>query len=438
MTRPLAFALALLITSVAFADDNWPSFRGPGLQGHSDSTGIPLTWSDTEHVTWKTPIHGKGWSTPVIWNNQIWLTTATVDGAKSSVLCLNRATGEVLLDRVEFANETVEPLSNPLNCYASPSPAIEEGFVYVHFGSYGTACIDTKTFKTLWTRRDLPCRHYRGPGSSVVIYKNLLLLTMDGVDVQYLVALNKKTGETVWKTDRTTDYDDIDPKTKMPKMDGDLRKAYTTAVVVEHEGRPLLLSPGARAAYAYDARDGKELWKITYPGFSNAASVVFAPAKGGAGGLPALAYINTGHGKSEFMAVKVDGKGDVTKSNILWNHGRNVPRRSSPVLVNDLLFMVDDGGIAICLDAKTGDVCWVQRLGDGKEQYSASPIYVDGKVMFCGQEGLTTIVAPTREYKLLATNKLSSGMMASPAVAGKALFLRTKTHLVRIEGPTAN
>ena len=435
MTRLITCLLTALLASPLLAGDNWPSFRGPDMQGHSDSTGLPLKWSDKENVTWSTPIHGKGWSTPVVWGNQVWLTTATPDGAKSSVICLDRATGEVLLDRVEFENETVEPLGNPLNCYASPSPAIEEGFVYVHFGTYGTACIDTKTFKTIWTRRDLPCRHYRGPGSSVVLWKNLLILTMDGVDVQYLVALNKKTGQTVWKTDRTTDFDDIDPKTKKPKMDGDLRKAYTTAVVVEHDGRPLLLSPGARAAYAYDARDGKELWKVTYPGFSNAASVVFAPATSA---TPAMAYINTGHGKSEFMGVKVDGKGDVTDSHVVWKHSRNVPRRSSPVLVNGLLFMVDDGGIAICLDAKNGDVCWVQRLGTGKEQYSASPIYADGKVFFCGQEGLITIVAPTREYKELATNKLSSGMMASPAVAGKALFLRTKTHMMRIETPAAN
>jgi len=409
----------------AMANESWPHFRGPTQQGHSDSTGLPLKWSEKENVKWKTAIHGKGWSTPVIHGNQVWLTTATPDGKENSIVCLDRDTGAVLHDRVIFKNEVVEPLSNPLNAYASPSPAIEDGRIYVHFGSYGTACVDTKTFKNIWERRDLPCRHYRGPGSSVTLFEDSVILTMDGVDVQYLVALDKKTGETKWKTDRTTDFKDLDEKTKKPKAEGDYRKSYTTPVIVDVGGGAMqMMSPGARAAFAYDPRTGKEIWHITFPGFSNAASAVFGDG---------LWYINTGHGKAEIWGVKPDGKGDVSQSHVVWKQTRNMPLQGSPVFASGLLFNVNDGGIATCVDAKTGDLLYSERLGDGKEQYSASPIFADGRVYFFGREGLGSVVAPTREFKLLAANKLDAGMMASPAVAGKSLFLRTKTHVYRIE-----
>ncbi len=421
---PTCLFAATLFTGVALADGNWPQFRGPTGQGTSEATGLPTKWSETENVKWKTAIHGKGWSTPVVYGDQVWVTTATPDGKKSSVLCLDRETGKVLHDRVVFENEKVEPLGNPLNAYASPSPAIEAGRVYVHFGSYGTACIDTKTFATLWERRDLPCRHYRGPGSSVILFENMLILSMDGVDVQYLTALDKTTGKDIWRTDRTTDFKDLDERTKLPKAEGDYRKAYTTPIVVKSNGKLQLISPGARAAFAYDPHTGKELWTVAYPGFSNATSAVYKDG---------VTYISTGHGRTEMLAIKTDGTGDVTDSHVLWRITRNMPLQPSSVVVGDLMFQANDGGIATCVDLKTGELVWTERLGDGKEQYSASALYADGRVYFFGREGLCTIIEPAREFKLIATNKLTAGMMASPAVAGKSLFLRTKTHVYRIE-----
>lgn len=415
---------AVLCAATVQANDDWPQFRGPTGQGVSTSKDLPVKWSETENVKWKTAIHGKGWSTPVVLGEQVWVTTATPDGRKSSVLCLDRETGKILHDRVVFENETVEPLGNPLNAYASPSPAIEDGRVYVHFGSYGTACIDTKTFETLWERRDLPCRHYRGPGSSVVIFENMLILTMDGVDVQYLAALDKQTGRTIWKTDRTTDFKDLDPKTNKPKAEGDYRKAYTTPVIVNTSGKLQLISPGARAAFAYDPHTGKEIWTVTYPGFSNATSAVVQDD---------VAYISTGHGKTEMLAIKTNGTGNVTDTHVSWVVNRNMPQQPSSVIVGDLLLQVNEGGIATCIKIKDGEVAWVQRLGDGKEQYSSSSLYADGKVYFFGREGTGTVIEPAGEFKLIATNKLDAGMMASPIVAGNALFLRTKTHLYRIE-----
>lgn len=420
----------LLFAAPAAASDVWPEFRGPGGQGHSDSTGLPLEWSEDENVAWKTAVHGKGWSTPVVWGDQVWLTTATADGTKMSAICVDRNSGKVLLDRLIFENapDDVEPLGNPVNAYSSPSPAIDGERVYLHWGSYGTAALDTKTFKELWRRRDLPAQHFRGPGSSVVMFGDTIILTMDGVDHQYLVALNKKTGETAWKTQRNTDFGDLTPEGE-PKAGGDFRKAYTTPTFAQIGDRIEMLSCGAKAAYAYDPATGEVLWSLRYKGFSNASRPVFSAAVGEQG----MWFINTGYSRSELWAVKPGGSGDITDTHVVWQAKRNIPLRTSPVVVNGLLFAVDDGGIAQCIDGKTGDAVWRTRLGDGKAQYAASPVYANGRVYFFDWEGLTTVVEPSRELNVLATNRLDGGFMASPAIAGKAFFLRTKTHLYRVE-----
>ena len=413
------FTAFFILCGYVAGGENWPEFRGPTGQGYSDSTGLPLKWSESENIVWKTAVHGKGWSTPVVWGDQVWLTTATEDGTEMYVLCIDSNTGKIVRDINIFHNDTVEPLGNDLNGYASPSAVIEEGRVYVHFGSYGTACLDTKTGQTLWQRRDLPCRHYRGPGSSPVLYKDLLILTMDGVDVQYLAGLDKRTGKTVWKTDRTTKWTDWGPDGK-PQAEGDFRKAYSTPLIVEVDGKPVMVTPGSKAGYAYDPRDGRELWHITYEGFSNASRTLYGQG---------LFFIGGAH-KAGLVAVRPGGTGDVTESHIAWKYPKTIVFKPSPVLVGDLIFMVDDGGIATCLEAKTGIEVWKQRLG-GK--FSASPVYAEGRIYFPNEEGKTVVIAPGREYRVLAENKLDDGFMASPAVAGKAMFLRTKTHLYRVE-----
>ena len=408
----------------AFAGENWPQFRGPTGQGVSDSTGLPVTWSETENIAWKTPIHGRGWSTPVIWGDQVWVTTATPDGRDMFALCVDRNTGSILHDLHLFHNEpaAVEPLGNDTNCYASPSPAIEEGRIYVHFGSYGTACVDTHTGKLIWQRRDLPCRHYRGPGSSVILFENTLVVTMDGVDVQYIVALDKRTGETVWKTDRSTKWTDWDSDGK-PIAEGDYRKAYGTPIIVTIDDAPVMVSPGAKAAFAYDPRDGRELWHITYEGFSNAAGTLYGHG---------LFFINAAH-RSGLYAVRPGGSDDVTDSHVVLKYPKNILYKPSPVMVDDLIYMVDDGGVATCVEAKTGQEVWKERMGGTPGKYSASPVYADGRIYFLSEEGKATVLRPGRDYKILAENKLDAGFMASPAVAGNSLFLRTRTHLYRVE-----
>ena len=422
------YFLAALLFVASFQTSvwgDWPGFRGPWgngwatVPGEVKPLGLALHWSEGQNVKWKTPIPHRGWSTPVVMNGQIWLTTATLEGNDFFAICVDADSGQIRFNEKIFHSDDPEPLGNNMNCYASPSPVIEAGRVYVHFGSYGTACLDTDTCKVLWKRTDLPCRHYRGPGSSPVVFGDLLIVTMDGIDVQYVVALDKKTGKTVWKTDRTTEWDDLDDDGK-PFMEGDLRKAYCTPLIIETGGQTQMISVGAKAAYSYDPANGREIWKVRYPGYSNAACPVFGNG---------MAYIITGFGKTELLAVRVDGRGDVTDSHIAWKTGHLVSRTPSPVLVDDLLFAVSDNGILMCRDALTGEEVWQQRL---KGNFAASPLYADGRIYCSNQLGTTTVFKAARECELLATNKLDSGFMASPAVAGKALFLRTKTHLYRI------
>lgn len=400
--------------------DAWTEFRGASSDGRSAAKGLPAKWSETQNVKWKVPIPGRGWSTPVVLGNQVWLTTATEDGQKMYAVCVDRESGKVLLNRELFQNAKPEPLGNDVNCYASPSPTIEKGRVYVHFGSYGTACLDSRTFATVWTRRNLPCRHYRGPSSSPILFENLLILTFDGADYQYVAALNKKTGETVWKTDRSADWNDVDPTGRII-ADGDLRKAHSTPIITQVNGRYEMISAGAKAAYAYDPRTGKELWKVDYKGFSAS----FRPVVGFG-----MAFIPTGYGRSDLWAVRLGGAGNVTQSNVVWRYGRNVPAKPSPLLIDDLLYLIDDSGVLTCLEAQTGKEVWKERVGG---RYSASPIYAEGRIYCFSEEGATRMFKPGRALQALGENQLADGFMASPAVAGRALFLRTKTHLYRIE-----
>lgn len=394
------------------AADNWPQFRGPEANGSSDATGLPTKWSETEHIKWKTPLHDKGWSSPVVWGDQIWVTAAPEDGKVNYAICVDKNSGQILHDIKLWEVEKPSPLGNALNGYASCTPVIEEGRVYVHFGSYGTACLATKTGKILWQRRDLPCEHFRGPGSSPILFENLLIFHMDGYDFHYVVALDKGSGQTVWKTDRNIEYG---------TDNGDLMKSFSTPIVIEAAGKTQLISPSSKACISYDPRTGREYWRVRYPSHSGAAMALFGQG---------LVYINTGFGTADLLAVRPDGAGDVTKTHVVWTSKRSIGSKPSQVLVGDLIFNVHDRGVASCLDASTGEELWHERLSG---EFSASPLYADGKVYFFGQDGVTTVVKPSRTYEELAKNTLADGFMSSPAVTGKALILRTRSALYRVE-----
>jgi len=421
-----AVALTVLAAGLLTAQADWPQFRGSSGDGQVSAPGdtrllgLPLEWSETNNIRWKTEIPERGWSTPVVLGDQIWLTTATPDGHDFFVLCVAAQTGKILLNEKLFHCDAPEPLGNPVNCYATPSPAIEPGRVYVHFGSYGTACLDTRTRQVLWRRADLPCRHYRGPSSSPVLYENLVILTLDGVDFQYVVALDKLTGKTVWKTDRSFTWDDRNDPSAMVR-DGDRHKAHSTPLLIDYNSKPQLLSTAARSAYAYDPATGKELWRIHHDSWSAAPMPVYRQG---------LAFLISGAGKTRLLAVRVDGQGDVTDTHVAWSVDSMVPNTASPVLVDDLLYLVTDDGMVTCLDTADGKEVWRQRI-NGK--YAASPVHADGRLYFFNQAGETTVLKPGRTFQLLAANTLSDGFMASPAVAGKAFILRTKTSLYRVE-----
>ena len=268
MTRMSILAsilIPLLTAGSALAGDNWPQFRGPEGNGHSDSVGLPLKWSETENVVWKTPIHDHGWSSPVVWNDQIWMTTATTEGHHMFAVAVRRTDGEMIHDVKVFDTEKPEHIAD-CNSYASPTSAIEGGRVYVHYGTYGTACLDTASGKVLWTRRDLNCDHHEGPGASLLLWNDLLIFNVDGRDVQYVVALNKTTGKTAWKTNRAVTFSNPDKNA---------RKSYCTPIVIEADGRRELVDPGAEAVMGYDPVRGKELWRIHHGGWSLVPRPVF-------------------------------------------------------------------------------------------------------------------------------------------------------------------
>ncbi|MFH1923072.1 MAG: PQQ-binding-like beta-propeller repeat protein [Planctomycetota bacterium] len=411
MRSAICTLVALLPTVLASGSENWPQFRGPHGDGHADSAHPPRTWSETSNIAWKTPIHGRGWSSPVIWEDQIWVTTATEGGRRLFAVCIDRDSGEVVHDIHVFDVENPEQIAK-VNSYASPTPVIETGRVYVHYGTYGTACLDTKTGRTLWTRRDLNCDHHEGPGASPILFGELLIFNVDGRDVQYVVALDKTTGQTVWKTDRSIDYSPYSEN---------FRKAYCTPSVIEWRGRLELISPGAKAVIAYDPRTGEELWKVRYNGWSVTPRPLFGQG---------LLFVVTDFVHPELWAIRPGGGGDVSDTHVVWRMTRSIPKAPSLLLIDALLFFVTDDGTALCAEAETGRVVWQERLGG---DHWASPLLAGGSIYFVSREGVTRVVEPSRQYTPLASNQLDGECMASPAAIGGALFLRTGTHLYRIE-----
>ena len=404
----LASCLALFS---AFASDDWPQFRGPDGEGHSDAKDLPLTWSESENVKWKTEIPGEGWSSPVIGGGQVWMTSAINAGKSLRAVCCDLASGKIVHDVEVFAVEAPEP-KHKLNSYASPTPLIENGRVYVCFGTYGSACLDAKTGTKIWENHDLKIDHENAPGSSPMLWKDKYFLCCDGRDFQYQAALDKNTGKLAWKTERSQKID----------KGRDMKKAYGTGQVITVDGKDVLITPAAEHVYAYDPETGKELWYVTYPGFSNVPRPIF-----GFG----MVYVCTGFGRPELWAIKPGGSGDVTATNVVWKVKIQAPAQPSPLLVGERIYMInDDTGIATCLEAKTGKEVWKEKIGG---PFSASPLFADGRIYFCDRVGKTIVVEPGDAYKMLATNTLEDGFMASPAVSGKALILRGKKFLYRIE-----
>jgi hypothetical protein len=405
---------------------HWPEFRGPSFNGHApDSEGAPLHWNENEGVTWKTKIPHVGWSSPVIVGNQIWLTTAPKDGHDFYAVQVNADTGEIEYNKRIFQVDDTkqESLHNDVNSYASPTPVVEEGRAYVHFGTYGTACIDTLTKETLWTREDINIRHMVGPGASPILFDDLLILSMDGGDFQFLTALHKDSGETAWKTDRSVEWKDLDRNGNMVRR-GDKRKSFTTPTITEVNGEPLMISPGSFAFYGYDPRDGREVFQLGHDVYTPGMRPVIEGN---------IVYAFAGYESAFFMAARIDGQGDVTGTHELWRiYGRHYSLIPSPTMVDGRLYLQSDKGTLYCLDPETGEEIWTHRLGGS---FTASPVYAGGHLYFFSAQGKTTIMKPGPSPEVVAENRLDEGCMATPAMLGSSLIIRTKTHLYRIDPP---
>jgi outer membrane protein assembly factor BamB len=407
------------LSSKAQNQENWTHLRGSNLDGHSTSANAPVSWSETSNIFWKTALRGVAWSSPVVFGNQVWISSATEDGKELSAFCIDFNSGKILKEMTLFKPDSVQHI-HPTNSYASSTPCIEDGFVYIHYGTYGTACVDTKTFEVVWTRTDLNCEHMQGAGSSPFIYKNLLILHIEGTDVQYLIALDKLTGKTVWKTDRPREfYDNIEPVS---------RKAYCTPIVVSVNGKDQLISNGSQLAMAYEPETGREIWRVFYGDDSTVSMPLF---------WNGMVYVNSGwmlpkDGTpfyARLLAVDPTGTGDITKTHVPWEVRVDVPQISTPVIVDSLIYMVHEKGMLTCLNARTGAVVWKEKL---KDQFNASALYASGNIYLFSQKAKTYVAKPGLSYQLVAENQLDGMLKATPAIVRDNLIVRTDKFLYRI------
>ncbi len=421
--------VAPVVAEAEKLDLPWPDRNGPTFDGRArsaDIVGLPTHWDEAtkQNLAWKIPLEGQGHSTPAIGKGRLWLTASSSDGKQNFVYCIDARSGKIIHHKLIFENEKPEPLGNPINTYASPSPLLEDDAVYVHFGSYGTARLNSETAEIVWQRRDFPCRHFRGPGSSPAIYENIMALTFDGIDQQYVAAVDKRTGATLWKTPRSTDYKDLNEK-GLPKGDGDYRKAYNTPGFTKVGNGVQLVSIGSRAAFGYDAFTGREIWTIEHLNYNAAVQPLF---------LPGVALINTGSERGSLIALRLDDstRGNVTTSHVIWERKKGNAAHASQVMIDGRIYLITNAGVASCVDAKSGEEIWTKRVGGN---FSASPVVADKLIYFCDEKGTTTVIRAGAEYDEVAQNKLDEGMRASPAVAYGALYLRTYGYLYKIASP---
>jgi len=413
--RPLlTIAFTALTVMTMPAADAWPQMRGPTAQGVADAKGLPLTWSETEHVAWKTAIAGEGWSSPVVGEGAVYLTSALDEGRSLHAYRIDLANGKIVWDVEVFTNESV-PTKHARNSHASPTPVVHGDRLFVHFGTMGTACLSVKDGKTLWANRELKVEHSVGAGGSPVLYRDRLLLTCDGIDAQYGVALDANTGKLAWRKNRSATE-------RLAKVSAESRKCFSTPLIVNSGGRDQSIVNGAERLYAQDPLTGDELWHVDFTGYSNATMAV-SDGK--------MLVFNTAFNTSSVWAMRLEGaKGDVTASHVAWKVKFPSLSQSSPILLDGRVYVVNDAGILLCLDLATGKEIYKERIG---ADFAASPVLADGRMYFFDARGKATVVQPGPTFTVLGTSTLADGCMASPAVVDKALIVRTKTALYRIE-----
>lgn len=400
-------------------DKNWTHFRGSNLNGMAVTENIPLKWDDSS-IKWKTEIHDNGYSSPVVYNNQIWVTTAKSDGNELYAVCIDFQTGEIIYDIKVFTPDKVQR-KHSINTYASPTPCIEKGFVYVHYGSMGTACINTANGSIVWKRNDFECKHVQGPASSPIIYKNLIILHFEGTDVRYIVALDKSNGKLIWRSDRPAEP--YEPITVIG------RKAYITPIIINVKGRDILISNGSAVCIAYEPNTGKEIWRVV----NGAESTVAMPftENGLVYWYSGFMVADDGTRFTELLAVNPDGKGDITGTNVLWKKRDKLSQNQmlTPVIKDGLIYTVNTRNILMCIDAATGEEIWSTHV---TSNYNASPIYINDNIWFFSVKGEVLVIKAGRKYEVVAKNQMDSGIWATPAILRNSVIMRTQKYLYRI------
>ena len=389
---------------------SWRQFNGS--QGHAVGAGpLPTEWSETKNVAWKTPVPGSGWSSPIVDGDEVWLTTAIDEEHSLRAVCIDAVSGKVRLD-VEVFKPKKLLVKHDRNGHATPTPVLDDDHIYVHFGSYGTAALKRSNGDIVWTNQDTKINHQWGPGSSPVLFEDMVVFNCDGMEQRYVTALNKKTGKQVWKT----------PRSETITKGGFFRKAFSTPSVVTVNGSKMLLSAGANQVSTFDPKTGKAGWSVKYFGYAGVTKPIIADGR---------AFVTSGYGDAVLMAVQLSDSGSKKSGELLWKTKRGAPIIPSPIVVGTELYMVSDKGVLSCLDAATGKVHWQDRLPGN---YAASITFGDGKLFVHNDKGLTTVFAPSVQgFEKLATNQLDSNIQASPALISGAIYLRTKNSLYRIQ-----
>lgn len=411
MLRRITLWAGLVLLSVASSNaaGDWPEFRGPTGQGHAATTRLPLEWSNTRNLAWKQAVPGHGWSSPALKDGRVFLTSAVGGDGGSTMslraLCLDEGSGKILWDVEVFGGAQATRIHTK-NSYASPTPLVADDRVYVHFGHQGTACLDPEG-KVLWRNTSLAYPPVHGGGGSPILAGDALIFSCDGESDPFVVALDKSTGKVLWKTKRVTTA----KKTF----------SFSTPLLISVNGQPQVISPGSGVVCALDPKTGREIWRARY---GEGYSVIPRPVFG-----HGLLFIATGFDQPTVIAVRPDGQGDVTDTHIAWTLKKGAPNTPSLLLAGEELYMVSDGGIASCVDVKTGRVHWQERIGGN---YSASPIHAGGRIYFQNEEGTGVVLKAGREFEKLASNALGERTLASYAVGDGALFIRADKHLYKV------
>ncbi|MCC6235805.1 MAG: PQQ-binding-like beta-propeller repeat protein [Verrucomicrobiales bacterium] len=408
LTRtPLGLLLAATTTAIT-ASAQWPQFRGPTGDGHATARNVPLKWSSSENVAWKTAVPGRGWSSPVLADGKLFLTSAvgpTEGPLELAAMAFDAGTGKLLWSTSVFTNESTKTGIHRKNSHASPTPIVADHRVFVHFGHLGTAALDTAG-KVLWRQTGLGYNPVHGNGGSPILHGKSLIYLADGSDAPFLAALNLDTGDVAWKVARKTDF---------PQ-----KFSFATPSVFDLNGAPVLIAPASGFIAAHDARDGHELWRVRHEGWSVIPKPVFAHG---------LIFAGTGYETATTIAIRPGGSGDVTDTHLAWSLRRGAPNTPSFLAVGEELYLLADSGVLSCVDARTGTAHYQERACG---QSSASPIFAEGRIYLLDEQGLGVVVEPGRTFKKLAENPLGERTLASYAVADGALFIRSEEHLFRI------